>query len=129
MSEISRRPQRRRAYSRVYYIDMQAINLQNIPNQEFSIMLEGVLFDLTLRAINDCMYCDVTANGNPVVSGARCVAGYQIMPYLYQEGISGNFTFQTLNYELPWWEEFGISQYLIYATASDLASVRANVSI
>ncbi len=108
---------------------MQALQLQNIPNQQFTVTLDGVLFDMTFRAVDDCMYCDISANGNPVVSGARCVAGYQIMPYVYQEGVTGNFSFLTANYELPWWEQFGIDQFLIYATASELASVRANVTI
>ena len=108
---------------------MQTIQLQNIPNQEFTINLEGVLFKITLRAIYDCMYCDVIANGVAVVSGARCVAGYQIMPSVYQEGVAGNFSFLTQNHELPWWEEFGISQYMLYATAAELASVRTNVTI
>lgn len=108
---------------------MQQINLQNTPNQQFTITLDGVMFDITLRAVNDAMYADILANNVPVVSGARCVAGYQIMPYIYQEGTTGNFSFSTTNFELPWWEEFGITQTLYYLSAADLATVRQNVPV
>jgi hypothetical protein len=105
---------------------MQIIPLQQVPRQEFSITLDGVLFNITLQAVQDCMYATISANNSVVVSGARCVASGKIIPFDYLEGATGNFTFLTLNDELPWWTLFGNTQQLIYASASELATLRAS---
>jgi hypothetical protein len=109
---------------------MQAVPLQAIPRQQFTITLDGVEFDITLQAVQDCMYATILANTVAVVKGVRCVAGFQLLPYQYLEGTTGNFTFSTANDELPWWQNFGVDQFLIYATAAEVAAARAaNVAI
>ena len=103
---------------------MQYIPLKNIPRQDFNITLDGINYEITLQAVQDCMYFSLSANGISVLKNTRCVAGYKLIPYYYMEGLGGNFTFNTNNDELPWWENFGSDQQLIYASFTDLQGVR-----
>lgn len=104
---------------------MQQIPIQAIPRQTFNVTLDEIQFQITLQAIENMMYATIFANNVAVVKGARCVAGYQIMPFRYMEGKAGNFTIATNNFELPWWEQFGVTQQLIYASNEELETVRA----
>ena len=104
---------------------MQTIQLQPIPNQELTVTLESVQFDISLRAINSVMYITVLVGGVAILSGSRCVAGMALLPYHYLEGLTGNFAFITANDDLPYYDQFGVSQTLVYATAAELAAIRA----
>lgn len=105
---------------------MQQIPIQTAARQQWQIVLDGVLFDLTFVAGPDqCMYATVKANGTTLVQGTRCVSGYQIVPYRYMEPYgAGNFAFATVGDANPWWEEFNTTQFLQYATAAELADMR-----
>ncbi|CAB4132128.1 hypothetical protein UFOVP138_53 [uncultured Caudovirales phage] len=104
---------------------MQTIQLQPIPNQQLTVTLESVQFDITLRTIGLTMYITIAAGGVTILSGSRCVAGMALMPYHYLEGLAGNFAFITANDDLPYYDQFGVSQTLIYATAAELKAIRA----
>ncbi len=104
---------------------MQQIPLQAIPRQTFNTTLDGIQFKVTLVAIENMMYATILANNVAIISGSRCCAGYGLIPYRYLEGLGGNFAFATNNFELPWWEQFGVTQQLIYASPEELANVRA----
>jgi hypothetical protein len=104
---------------------MQTIPLLGIPRQEFTIVLDGIFFDITLQAVDDCMYATILANGAAVVKAQRCVAAFEILPYHYLEGTGGNFVFITANDDLPWWENFGTDQLLVYASAAEILTIRA----
>jgi len=51
----------------------------------------------------------------------RAVSGFPLIPYSYLQ--NGNFTFITSNNEYPDWRQFGITQYLIYASKSELEEI------
>lgn len=103
------------------------IPLQAIPNQQFTITLENHGFDITLRSdsISGMTYATILKDGVTIVSGERVVAGGPIIPFPYLEGDAGNFTITTLNDAIPDYTEFGSTQTLIYATAAEIAAVRA----
>jgi len=105
---------------------MQVINdLQALPKQQFTIALDNTLYEIAIRETAGCMSADVTRGGDPtpVVSGYRCVAGELVLPEDRENGY-GNFMFLTLDGDLPWWESFGTTQLLVYASPAELAAVR-----
>lgn len=109
---------------------MQTIPLNNTtPNQQFPVTLDSTLFDITLRTINDRTYVDISINNNIVVRGQICVPGFQLMPSRYMEGLTGNFAFVTANDAYPIYTEFGVTQFLLYASAAELAAARGTYGI
>jgi len=100
---------------------MRQINLRPIPNQSFSISVDGNFFDIILNTTGDVTVATVYINNVLVISGQRLVAGYPMIPYRYLQ--NGNFILTTMNNELPYYPQFNISQFLIYASATEIASL------
>lgn len=103
---------------------MQKIPLQPVPKQKFNIALDGVSWMISLAAAGDCMYATIRANGVDIIAGARCMPNRRIIPYQYMDRLIGNFAFITSNDNLPWWENFGVDQYLISVTLTELETIR-----
>ena len=101
---------------------MMNLPIQQIPNQSFSVALDGNNWDFVLKTAGDTTVVSLTLNGTDILDGARAVAGGFIIPSLYQE--AGNFFFVTQNFELPYYTEFTVTQNLIYISASELAVLR-----
>ena len=101
---------------------MQQITLAPIPNQAFSVTLNSVRYDIRIYLAANVMCCDLSINGTPIITGIRLVSGALIIPYRYLE--NGNFLITTLNDELPWYEEFEATQFLIYFTQDELEQAR-----
>lgn len=104
---------------------MQFIPLQVTPNESFPITLDNTRYDLSLRSIGALTYLDVTINGVLVLSGQRCPPNEPLIPYEYLEGAGGNFAFTTPNGEYPNYPSFGTTHFLVYASAAELAAIRA----
>lgn len=103
---------------------MQTIELQAIPNQQLTVVLDGILYDLTIKETNGCMSMDVTRGGVVVTTGCRCVAGQPILPYVSLEGSFGNFAFITAGGDLPYFDQFGTTQTLCFATEAEIGAIR-----
>ena len=101
---------------------MQTITIQAIPNQKFSVPLDGNQWDLEIRTTNGCVSVSAARNGEAIMSNIRVVAGTRVLPAKYQE--AGNFVFITQNYEIPDYTKFGITQSLIYISQAELDIVR-----
>lgn len=101
---------------------MIQIPLESIPNQNFTINIDNVVFDISLWAVNSgdtqIMAMDILADNEPVVLGQRLVSGQPVLPYRYLANY--NFILITNNEELPAWQEFQVSQFLIYVGADEL---------
>jgi len=100
------------------------IPLRNIPTQSLSIELDGNGYDILIRAVNtltaQVMSFDITINNEIVVIGQRVVAGTPVIPYRELTEYGGNFFILTNDGDLPDYNEFEISQYLIFATQDEL---------
>lgn len=110
---------------------MIQIPITNIPNQSLSIQLDGNQYDINIQSCqNDTvpsdgiMAFDIIRNGVAIITGTRAVAGFPLIPAKYLE--NGNFIVVTANDDLPDWHEFGISQYLIFASESELETLRGS---
>ena len=104
----------------------EAIPLQVIPTQKFSIILEELRYELRFKKTTEVMVVDITRDGECIVQGLRCLPEQYLMPYQYQEGDGGNFIFVTENDELPDYTLFGVTQFLLYFTAAELEAQRAD---
>jgi len=95
------------------------ITLLAVPNQTFSATINGVLWELTVKVARGTMLADVRRDGVDLVLGQRIIAEYPILPYRHLSH-QGNFAILTRDGELPWWEEFGRSQSLIYLEPAEV---------
>jgi hypothetical protein len=102
---------------------MITIAISAVPNQSLSILLGDAQWDITLKESNGAMCATIAKDSVTVVSGLPVVAGTMLLPYKYQE--QGNFTVQTENDQLVWWESFGDTQGLYYLTAEELSYARS----
>lgn len=99
---------------------MQDLNLQRIPNQEFSVDLNGLKVDIAIRAAINTMVADITVDNVVQLRGVRLVAGAPVIPYAYLS-TWGNLVLYTGGDDLPWWEQFAVTQALYYLTPDELA--------
>ena len=102
---------------------MQQIPLQALPNQSFQIVLDNNTWAFTIKTTGGLTTVSLTLNNVDILDSTPAVAGGFIIPYEYLE--AGNFFFTTQNYQLPNYEYFGTTQYLIYISATELAAYRA----
>lgn len=105
---------------------MRAINIQAVPNQEFTINIGDYRYDISLKYIQPgVMAYDLLIDEQPVIQGQRVTPGVMLMPYQYQE-VDGNFYLYVPDDEDPDYQQFGDSQLLYYVTAEELAEGRTD---
>lgn len=94
------------------------IPIEAIPNQSFTITLDGHFYNITIKESAGVMSCSIIRDNIAIQDNARISAGYLLIPYKYQE--NGNFFILTENDDYPYYDQFGITQYLIYITQAEL---------
>lgn len=97
---------------------MLEINLAPIPNQAFSVTINSIHYDLRIFLATNVMCCDLSINSVAILTSMRLVSNGFIIPYSYLE--NGNFLITTLNDELPYYEQFGTTQFLTYLTQAEI---------
>jgi|ERR1700728_2796547 len=105
---------------------MRIIPLQTLPNQNFSLQIDDNTYDLRLHDCGGITAVSIDFNNTPVLSGARAVSGFPIIPYAYLEATIGNFMFinaQTDLGEYPDWPRFNADQILLYATPQEIEGI------
>ena len=102
---------------------MIEIPLDATPNQLLSFQVGQQFYNLELKALQDMMYASLTRNNVVISSNSRLVAGGLLLPYQYQED-GGNLAFVTNPGDAPWYEQFGVTQFLIFYTAAELEAAR-----
>jgi hypothetical protein len=109
---------------------MQIIPLLAIPNRTFTITLDQVNYKITLRTIGVQTYVTINMNSadTNVVDGILALSNRPILPYEYLESPGGNFAFYTPNDEYPYYEQFGTTHNLLYASVAELAAYRATLT-
>ena len=102
------------------------VPIQAIPNQSFTIPLDGNTFVITIKTTNGITAVSMTINEVDTIDNLIAAAGTLIIPAQYQE--AGNFMFLTANYDLPIYTQFNVTQTLVYFTAAELTTFRTPVS-
>jgi hypothetical protein len=100
----------------------QAIPLQAIPNQSFSVTLDNNLWEVEVRTCDGVTAVSLNLNGNDLIDNLIAAACAPIIPDQYQE--NGNFIFLTANFQLPDYTQFGVTQTLYYFSPSELDALR-----
>lgn len=100
---------------------MLEIALAAVANQQFSVQIDATRYDITLQEANGCMAATIVRDSVTLVSAFRVVAGEPLIPYAYLT--DGNFAIVTDGDALPYWTEFGTTQYMLYVTADEAASL------
>lgn len=98
------------------------VPLQSIPSQNFTITLDGNLFEITIKETAGVMAVSLVINGVDTIDNLIAASGAPIIPAQYLE--AGNFMFLTANNQLPYYTQFNVTQSLFYFTAAELASFR-----
>lgn len=103
----------------------QIIPLDSIPNQNLSIQLADNRYDLSIKSTKTSTIMTITRNETLLINNVRCVGGSPIIPYDYLRGEFGNFIFETQNEEIPYYTNFGITQFLVFASLSEIEAAIA----
>lgn len=98
---------------------------EQIPNQTLSIVLDNDRYQIALLSTGTSTVADISINESVVLQGVRCVGGTPLIPYKYLRPESGNFIFSTPDEEIPYWTNFGITQFLFYFSATELEELSA----
>ena len=99
--------------------------LQAVPNQAFSALLDGLSYRITLKQATGVMVATISIDDEEVISGSRFFADSPLISYPHLEKGGGNFVMTTEGDALPAFDQFGITQFLIYVTADEVADARA----
>lgn len=100
---------------------MRLIPLDQIPNQQFIVTLDGSLWEITIKETAGTMAATVIRDNVTLVEGQRIAAGTPLIPYRHLQA-GGNFIFLTVADALPYWDRFTVDQLLIYATTAEVAA-------
>lgn len=103
---------------------MQVVPLSSAPNQQFTVTLEGIRWGVRLVQAAGVLVADVSQEGVGLVRSSRVLAGEAIIPYAYLQ--TGNFIMVVNADELPTYSQFGVSQFLVYLSAAEIAALDAN---
>jgi hypothetical protein len=98
------------------------VGIATLANQALSIQLDERFYEIELREANGVMAATITRDGVTIVSNIRVTAGTPLLPYRYQE--AGNFIMTTDSEAIPYWDQFGVTQFLVYLSAAELAAYR-----
>ena len=98
------------------------VTIAAVANQELTVQLGGAMWGISLREGSGCMSVSVSRDNVPIISNVRVTAGTPLLPYQYQE--SGNLILTVEADALPYWDQFGVTQFLVYITAEELAAYR-----
>lgn len=98
------------------------VGIATLANQALSIQLDERFYEIELREANGVMSATITRDGVTLISNVRVTAGTPLLPYRYQE--SGNFIMTTDGEAIPYWDQFNVTQFLVYLSADELAAYR-----
>lgn len=98
---------------------MRLIELQNIPNQIFNVVLNGIDYRIQLRTIQDLTFLSVWKNGEVLFLNQICMPNAFVDPYNYVSD-NGKLYFVCTDEEYPNYRKFGDTQRLFYLTKEEV---------
>ena len=98
---------------------MLLVPIKNIPNQVFSITLNGVGYRIMLRTIQGLTFMSVWVNNEALFYNQICTPNNWVNQYNYIS-VNGKFYFYCLDEEYPNYEKFGITQALYFLTPEEV---------
>ena len=98
---------------------MLLVPIKNVPNQVFSITLNGVGYRIILRTIQGLTFMSVWVNNEALFYNQICTPNNWVNQYNYIS-VNGKFYFYCLDEEYPNYEKFGITQALYFLTPEEV---------
>lgn len=99
------------------------IALSAVANQSFFVQLDERAYAISIHTADDVLTASISRDDVTLITGARIAPGTPLLPYRYQE--SGNFVLLTQDDDMPEYSQLGVTQFLVYLSPSELASLRA----
>lgn len=99
---------------------MLLIPIKRIPNQIFSVVLNGTPYRVALRTIQGLTFMSVWVNGVPLFYNQICTPNNWVNQYNYIS-TNGKFYFYSLDEEYPNYQQFGITQALYFLTPEEVS--------
>jgi|GEM_PF-5399453 len=92
----------------------QLIQLEPLPNQNFTIRLGDHRYEIALKSISDDLMCiSIMRDNLMLIQGVRAMPSTLFLPKHMEMGL-GNFAFITVNDEYPSYQKFGGDHQLYY---------------
>ena len=97
---------------------MKELNLQNKPYQTLEFFNGADFFEISLFTFGQFTLAGVSLNGESLASGVLCVAD---SPLLFDaRDAGGNFVFECVEENYPYFKYFNKSQRLLFKTLEEL---------
>lgn len=104
------------------------VPLDAIPNQSVTIQLDGRRYELRVQEIGGMMAVTVTRDGVRLLSGSRAAAGTPVLQYPHLWAGVGDFIFTNTDEGVaPYYTDFGVSCFLVFSTAAEIARAVGDV--
>lgn len=94
------------------------IPIQATANQSLTVQLGDDRYVIEIKVSVGCMAMTIERNEVVVIEGSRVLAGEPVIPYHYLE--AGNFILLTQDDALPDWQQFGITQSLVFLSEDEI---------
>lgn len=98
---------------------MYTVNLNKVPNQELTFIVDDKTFRIQLRTIQDLTFMTVFLNENPLIYSQLCTPNNFVNLYNYISA-GGKFFFRCIDEEYPNYNKFGDTQHLLFYTEDEL---------
>lgn len=98
---------------------MREIQLQAVPNQRITVMLDGRAWDIELKTCQAHMAASLRRDAEIILLGQRVVCGSMIIPYRHL-AVTGNFVIMSSNDRCIDWRAFGVSQSMFYLSPEEI---------
>lgn len=104
---------------------MQLVELKNIPNQIFNIVLNDVDYRIQVKTIQDLTFISVWVGGEVLFYNQICVPNGFVNPYNYLSQ-NGKLFFRCLDNEYPNYRQFSNTQWLYFLTPKEVEQYAAS---
>jgi hypothetical protein len=102
---------------------MRTVNIQNIPNQMFSTVLNGDVYRIALRTIQGNTYMSVWLNDDILFYNQICTPNGFVNPYNYVSN-GGKFFFRCSDEEYPNYAKFNKTQKLLFLNEEEVSEIQ-----
>lgn len=100
---------------------MYLIELDKIPNQTFTVMIDNTNYQVALRTIKGLTYISVWANGEVLFYNQLCMPNSFVNPFNYVS-TNGKFYFKSTTNDYPYFKDFGVTQTLYFLTKDEISN-------
>lgn len=101
----------------------QTVELQNTPNQNFQLLVEQDLYNITIRSFDGLSFVSITRGGEDLISNVKAMPNQPIIESEYLFSEHGNFIFSSEDLDTyPTYEDYGINTIFQYLTKEEVAN-------